>query len=364
MRLRGIPISSIPRLLAPRPVPRDRDLHVFLCICDHYEPMWHKPARHVQDARVERWTRDYPQSVDGICDSSGRAPQHTFFYPADEYEPEHVDQIAELCRAGFGDVEVHLHHRHDTSQSLRDKLEAYLQLLHDRHGMLERDAMGRLTYGFIHGNWALDNSHPDCDWCGVNDELTVLRETGCYADFTMPAAPHDCQTSTVNSIYYATDDPDQPNSHDRGNDARVGRRPHGDEMLMIQGPLTVDWSRRKWGLFPRLENGDLTGRLPASLRRFQLWIDAGVCVAGREDWRFIKLHTHGAQEPNMEMFLGGPMRRFHEELRQFADKHQRLKYYYVTAREMAHLVHAAEEISTFDSDIAFPSCFSKEPVQT
>ncbi len=363
MRIRGIPLSGIPRALVPRPVPRDRDLHVFLCICDHYEPMWHKPARHVQDARVERWVHEYPYSVEGLCDSRGRPPQHTFFYPADEYDAEHVESIAQLCRAGLGDVEVHLHHRHDTSQILRDKLEHYVRVLHERHGLLERDATGRLSYGFIHGNWALDNSRPDCDWCGVNDELTILLETGCYADFTMPAAPEPCQTSTVNSIYYATDDAQRPKSHDRGEPARVGRRQQDDELLLIQGPLAFDWTNRKWGILPRIENGDLTGPRPPSMHRLEMWINAGVCVAGRENWRFVKLHTHGAQECNMEMFLGGAMRRFHEALHDFADANRRFKYYYVTARDMANLVHAAEDTATINSDNPFPSCFSKEPVQ-
>jgi hypothetical protein len=243
---------------------------------------------------------------------------------------------------------------------MRDKLAEHLHVLHHRHGLLEKDASGRITYGFIHGNWALDNSHPKGDWCGVNDEITVLRETGCYADFTMPAAPNHCQTATVNSIYYAIDDPHLPKSHDRGIPARVGCRPPHGGLLMIQGPLGIDWKSRKWGLLPKLENGDLTGRRPASIDRLNLWTSAGVCVAGRENWRFVKLHTHGAQEPNMDMFLAGTMRRFHDKLRQFADVHPRLKYYYVTAREMANLVHDAE--SNGPIDFPFPSCFSKEPV--
>jgi len=198
-------------------------------------------------------------------------------------------------------------------------------------------------YGFIHGNWALDNSRPDGDWCGVNDEITILRETGCYADFTMPSAPDACQTTTVNSIYYAIDDPARPKSHDRGIAAQVGKRAPVNGLLAIQGPLGFDWSDRKWGLAPRLENGDLTGRRPASISRFRLWCRAGVSVKGREDWLFIKLHTHGAQEANAEMFLGGAMRRFHLDLAAHARLHPSLKYYYVTAREMAHLVHSAEE---------------------
>jgi hypothetical protein len=342
MRIRGIPIQSIPELLLPRPGLADRDVHLFLSVCDHYEPMWHRPPRHVQDARVARWVEELPVALDGLEDSTGRPPQHTFFYPGDEYDPAHVDEIAGLCRAGFGDVEVHLHHRHDTSESLREKLANYAETLHRRHGLLERDASGQITYGFIHGNWALDNSHPHGDWCGVNDELTILRETGCYADFTMPAAPSPCQTTTVNSIYYAIDDPQRPRSHDRGIAARVGQAGPKNGLLMIQGPLTFDWRQRKWSLVPRLENGDLTGRRPATIDRLRLWAGAAVSVAGRPDWRFIKLHTHGAQEANAEMFLGGAMRRFHVDLRAFAATNSRLKYHYVTAREMAGLIHQAE----------------------
>jgi hypothetical protein len=300
------------------------------------------PPRHVQDARVERWLRGYPQMAAGFEDSAGRPPQHTFFYPADEYVAEHVEQIAGLCRAGYGDVEVHLHHHNDTSESLREKLETYVHILSARHGMLERDATGRLTYGFIHGNWALDNSHPTGEWCGVNDELTILRETGCYADFTMPSAPDGCQTTTVNSLYYAIDDPLRPKSHDRGIPARVGAQPPAEGLLMIQGPLVADWSNRRLGVMPRIENGDLIGKRPPTISRFRLWCRAGVSVIGRPDWLFVKLHTHGAQEKNAEMLLGEPMRRFHEELGQFARLHPALRYYYVTAREMAALALQAE----------------------
>ena len=46
---------------------------------------------------------------------------------------------------------------------------------------------GRVVFGFIHGNWALDNSRPDGKYCGLNNEITLLRDLGCYADFTMPS---------------------------------------------------------------------------------------------------------------------------------------------------------------------------------
>ena len=128
-------------------------LRVFIAVCDHYEPMWAAAGRDLQRERVARWLLEYPESVAGIHDSAGRPPQHTFFYPEEEYEPEYLDQLAKLCQAGYGNVEVHLHHDGDTSAALCEKLERYIDHLHHRHGLLHRPAKGRITYGFIHGNW-------------------------------------------------------------------------------------------------------------------------------------------------------------------------------------------------------------------
>lgn len=363
IKIRGLTPAQL-LLLASAVRPQRQKLeHVFICIADHYEPMWNRPAPAVQIERVERWVRGYPEMAAGLADSRGRSPQHTFFYPQDEYRPEHVQPIADLCRQGFGDMEVHLHHDNDTADGLREKLLTFAETLHNVHGMLRRNDQGRLGYAFIHGNWALDNSRPDGRWCGVNNELSVLMETGCYADFTMPSAPAACQTSTLNSIYYAQDEHDQPKSHDRGVAARVGGKPPEDSLLMIQGPLALDWSKRKWGLLPGIENGDLTGKRPPTLKRLQLWLQAGVQVAGRDDWTFVKLHTHGAQEANAEMFLGGPMREFHQSLARYAAGRDDFRYYYVTAYEMARLVKQAELGSTVP-DFCFPRLATKSSLET
>ncbi|HEX7448339.1 MAG TPA: hypothetical protein VF306_12380, partial [Pirellulales bacterium] len=322
--------------------PDDGPLHVFVCVADHYEPKRANAPPHLARERVERWRRQYPASVAGLADSIGRPPRHTFFYPAEEYKAEYLDMLAEMCQQGLGEVEVHLHHDNDTSENLRATLIDFKQTLYLRHGLLAKNAAGEITYGFIHGNWALDNSRGDGRWCGVNDELTVLRETGCYADFTMPSAPADCQTSTINSIYYAFDDCRRPMSHNRGQPARVGGEAPPEALLLIQGPLALDWRSRKFGLLPRLENGDLHGGRPPTADRLRLWLRAGVTVAGRPDWRFVKLHTHGAHEPNAAILLGEPMRRFHESLAEMARNEPTFNYYYVSAREMADLVHQAE----------------------
>src|SRR5262249_10417263 len=133
---------------------------------------------------------------------------------------------------------------------------------------------------------------------------------------------------------------------DRGTPAQVGVAPPNGSLMMIQGPLALDWRCRKWGLFPRLENGDLTARRPPSLDRLALWMQAGVHVVGPNDWLFIKLHAHGAEEASAEMLLGEPMRRFHESLREFASRDSGFRYYYVTTYEMASLVRQAQNGAT------------------
>jgi hypothetical protein len=313
---------------------------VFVCVADHFEPDLGGASPTLQRDRVARWVSEYGPSVEGFRDSRGRPPQHTFFYPVESYEAGLVEQLSALARRGYGDVEVHLHHDNDSAERLRTLLFAAVEQLHERHGLLSKDGAGRIKYGFIHGNWALDNSHPEGRWCGVDNELSILYETGCYADFTMPAAPSPEQTRIINSIYYARGRPGRSKSHDSGVIAEVGQRPGAGSLLMIQGPLLMT-RRRLWSK-PRLENGNLAGSQPPSAARLADWLRAGVRVRGHEQWLFVKLHTHGAKEANTAVLLGEPMRRFHSALRQYAHDNQ-FEYFYVTAREMAQLVVQAEQ---------------------
>ena len=347
MRIRGIPADVAVRLLLrPARLPPG-PVHVFLCIADHFEPAWHGAGRQAQQERVLRWTRAYPTLSAPFVDSAGRRPRHTFFYPAEQYHPALLDPLAELCHSGWGDVEIHLHHDRDTRENLRETLQSFASQLSSRHGLLRRDEWGAIRYGFIHGNWALNNCRPDGRWCGVDDELSVLAESGCYADFTMPAAPSPAQPRAVNQLYYADCRPEAGrNAHACGKAAAVGQLPPPDGLLMVQGPLLFDWSRRKWGCLPKLENGDLRAGNAPSLSRLAAWVSAGIHVQGRPEWIFVKLHTHGAPEANAEMLLGQPMRQFHEDLARLAQSTELFRYYYVTAHEMAQLIHQAERGQT------------------
>ncbi len=332
-------LATVGRRRAPR---SGASVHVLLAIADHFEPNWRVVGHDRAWLRVARWIREYPALFGAFRDSDGRPPRHTFFYPMEDYEPSHLDALAELCRTGFGEVEIHLHHDADTAENLRRTLLSSRDLLADRHGLLARNRhTGELAYGFIHGNWALDNSRSDGRWCGVNNELDVLRESGCYADFTLPAAPSSAQMRKINSIYYAVDDPARPKSHDRGVD--VGREPAPQNALMlIQGPLLLDWRARRRGFLPGIENGCLQRSQPPAMRRLESWLRARVQVPRRPDWFFVKLHCHGGPEMDHETLLGAPMVDFHRGLADCAAADPCFHFHYVTVREMYNLAKAAE----------------------
>ncbi|MBI4396966.1 MAG: hypothetical protein HY548_07725 [Elusimicrobia bacterium] len=278
-------------------------VHVVFLFADHFEPYWGGSSRDLARTRAQEWCRQYPEVARKHRDAEGRHPQHTHFYPEEEYDPEILDELQALCRNGFGDVEVHLHHDGDTGEELRRKLTRFKNLLYSHHGLLRRNAVtGQIDYGFIHGNWALDNSRKDGKWCGVNDELTILKETGCYADFTLPSAPSDTQTRRINSLYWAHDDPARPKSHDAGRRLAKG---HWDSqgLLMVQGPLALNWKSRKWGLFPRIENAEISSDNPPTRERVRLWAKQMIHVEGRPDHIIIKVHSHGTQESNRRAFF-------------------------------------------------------------
>ncbi len=328
---------------ALRPRPRRRGpLTICLAMADHFEPYWAEADDAKALERLAVWEAGLPALARGLADCRGRPPQHDFFYPVEQYRPQVLERLAGLCRAGLGAVEVHLHHHGESSQELEELLAGFARTLHQEHGLLERDpAGGQVTYGFIHGNWALDNSRPDGQWCGRNDEIGILARTGCYADFTLPSAPSPTQTRIINSIYYATDDPERPKSHDTGTLAAVGQPPQGD-LLLVQGVLALDWGRRKWGLLPRLETSELAWHNPPHLRRMPLWLRYAPSVAGAENVRFIKLCCHGAPEENHPALLGPAMRAFLEGLCRGYNDGQRYRLMFMTCREMAQAIHALE----------------------
>jgi hypothetical protein len=309
--------------------------HVYFCFVDHYEPYGGTSDKARAHERVRLWLEKYPAIANKHEDSFGNRPKHTYFYPIEEYDAELIDQLKGLCDAGYGDIEVHLHHDNDTAENFRDTIIRYIRLLHERHGLLRKDpATGKIIYSFIHGNWALDNSRPDGRWCGVDNEIGILVETGCYADMTMPSAPSDTQTSKINSIYFALGRDGHRKAHDMGRDLRVGEWGEADELLLIQGPLTLNWKDARHGIIPKIESAELSFDAPPSAHRVHLWGECGIGVKGAEEHVFIKVHTHGATEASMQMLFNGGFDLLWTELERQYRRGTEDTLRYVTAWEM------------------------------
>jgi hypothetical protein len=274
-----------PKVTGPR--------HLLFAICDHYEPRWKNPSPETAEERVRIWEDDYPKMADGFRDADGFTPRHSFFFPSEEYSPTYLDRLARMARRGYGEVEIHLHHDADTEAGLRANLAEFIERLVG-HGHLSRTADGSPRYAFIHGNWALANGRRDRRWCGVDAELPLLFETGCYADFTFPSVPSDTQPNMVNQIYWPTGDLSRPRSYERGERAKVGVR-KDDRILLITGPLTV-WKRPgKKSLW--IETGDLTGMAPPDPERVRAWAFQNIHVEGRPEWVFVKVHKEREGSP-------------------------------------------------------------------
>jgi hypothetical protein len=315
--------------------PRGRR-HLLFALCDHFEPFWRRPPHAVAEARVRAWYEGYPALARRFRDADGRHPRHSFFYPGEEYTPDFLDRLGELARAGLGEVELHLHHDGDTPDGLRAKIAAYLGL-YAAHGHLSRDG-GRPRYAFIHGNWCLANARRDRRWCGVDGELPLLFETGCYADFTFPAAPDESQPGIVNKIYWPDGDLARARAYERGRRARVGEV-LSDRLLMIEGPLAL--ARRPDRLAVRVENAALTADDPPTPERLRSWLAQEIHVEGRPEWVFVKLHTHGAPEKQGAALLGPAGVALHQTLASLQDDGAPWSLHYVTAREMYNVAIAA-----------------------
>ena len=311
--------------------------HLLFAFCDHFEPLWGHASFARGEERVRAWGSRYPVLAQRYRDADGLHPRHSFFFPGEQYAPELLEPLAVLTRAGLGEVELHLHHDGDSATHLRLEIARYLAA-YMRHGLLSRDGEGRPRYGFIHGNWCLANARGDGRWCGVDEEVSLLFETGCYADFTFPSAPDASQPHRINQIYWPTGNLRRRRSYESGERARVGR-PRSDRILLIEGPLAL--ARRRGHLLPRIESAAVTAADPASPARVRTWVSQRIHVEGRPEWVFVKVHTHGAPETQAESLLGAGGDALHRELTTRYNDGHRFILHYVTAREMFNIARAA-----------------------
>lgn len=330
-----------------RRVPRS-PVHLIIALADHFEPSivpengLLRARYEEQERRLDFWCQEYPRLADAWRDSDGRPFVHTYFYPAEQYDHGLIQRLAEHCQAGWGEIEIHLHHgipAPDTAGNTRRQLLEFRDKLASDHGCLSYvDGSGSPKYAFVHGNFALANSAAG-HFCGVDDEMQVLADTGCYADLTLPTASfHPAQIAKINSLYECALPLSQRAPHRRGRDLERGRSPEVFP-LMVQGPLMPHFFPSRSGK-AGIENGAITRRNPLSLSRLRLWKQAAIAVRGKPDWLFIKLHCHGMDPTQQDAVIGSPMREFLRELVEGAEQRGELLHF-VSAREMVNIILAA-----------------------
>ncbi len=315
-----------------------KPVHLFVMFADHFEPG-------ERFDRMQRWESEYPKLAAKHRDSSGRKPRHSWFYPGEQPIDRNMESLQRLVAGGNGEVELHYHHGSDTQESTARKFAAAVEYFQKFHFLKTVD--GQTHFGFIHGNWSLDNSNQP-DTCGANRELDLLRGLGCFADYTFPSIFHESQPRLVNSIFEAVDD-DRPKSYDSGRPLRAGQPVNQEALVLIEGPLMLFPTLSPRKLFIGIEDGNVHMADPIDERRVDLWVKANVHVQGRPDWVFVKIHGHGAStDEDMEEWLGGHLDRGLTYLeRRYNDGFQYVLHY-VTAREMYNLVRAAAAGKTGD----------------
>lgn len=307
--------------------------HVIFIFVDHYELAGKEP-------RLEQWMTRYPELTASHVDADGCHPKHSWFYALDLLCENELIQLSKLVEAGLGEIDLHWHHDHDTEESFLEKLREGLKVF-QKHGFMRPIEPGRMgCFGFIHGNWSLNNARGD-SYCGVDNEIELLKSAGCYGDFTYPALYSEAQPDKINSIYYASFEPGT-RGYFTGRDAEVGRLGLDDEFLIFQGPLTINWRDWRFKWHPTIENGEV-GRscTHGDPVRIDSWVKQGIQVKGRPDWVFVKVFCHGGQD--YESVLGDATDRMFSHLEQKYNDGKHYLLHYVTAREAYNIVRAAED---------------------
>ena len=327
------------RELAGRLATLPRPVHLILLVANHFEPATTPDGL----PQLERWCKLARATGASVRDHDGTPFRHTNFFPAEQYEPRRLEMIADLQANGFGEVEIHFHHgveKPDTADNTRRMLTDFRDVLAERHRCLSRDnPNGPPRYAFVHGNWALANSAGG-RFCGVDEEMQILADTGCYADFTLPSAPDESQVPRLNAIYQCGHPLNERCPHRSGPDLRVGDKP--TLPIIFTGPLVFDWTRRVRGLpIPRLDDGALAQNYPLTLGRWNRWRSARIGVAGRPDWQFIKLYSHGFFESDQDVMIGRQWERFMNEVLELGDRTGDFKIHFASAREAFNMVTAA-----------------------
>jgi len=321
--------ATVTGLIPPASASSPAPTHIFFLFVDHFEPDWSLE-------RTREWAGRYRALARRHLDSTGRPAQHTWFFPGDQIDDGILEELRQLTAEGLGKVELHYHHDGDNSKSLAVGLTYAIGEM-QKFGFL-KTVDGRTAFAFVHGNEGLDDSSGE--YCGVRDELRLLRSLGCFGDFTFPALYNAAQPPSVNNIYAARDDAGPKSYSVRW--PLLDLKSGAADLMIFQGPLTLAPTLNARRLFLDVDDANIHPAMPASPGRVRRWVNARVHVPQRPDWLFVKVFGHTASSAeDMNEALGEHFDSALTELERRYNNGEQYVLHYVTAREAYNLAMAA-----------------------
>ena len=314
------------------PVP-DHEKHLIFVMVDHYE---HGGPRDKERGTRENaiWCDKFMEISDRHLDDYGNNFRYTWFYPFDHHNGEIMERLSSMAHGGYGEVELHWHigsksvvNRDNFSAKLSEAIEWFQSF-----GALITAEDSKTAFAYVAGVWDLDAGRGGSETHGITDQIEKLVDQGCYADFTFSTIGSPAQPSTVNSLYYVTDDPEQAKSYDTGQPSQVGTNVD-NQLLIFQGPSAISW-------LGYLEYGAIEDDPRFEPHRVPKWIDANIHVHGRPEWIFVKVYSHGAQ--SQDVVLAHDMDRMLASLREHCQQ-RGIKLHFMTAREAFNVIKSAED---------------------
>lgn len=311
----------------------DDEKHLIFVMVDHYEHGGRR-AKERGAKENEIWCDKFMEISDRHEDDYGNNFRYTWFYPFGHHNDKIMERLSKMAYGGYGEVELHWHLSSSSSvnrENFTAKLSEAIEWFQS-YGAFITAEDSKTAFAYVAGIWDLDAGRGGIETHGITDQIQKLVDQGCYADFTFSTIGTNAQPSTVNSLYYVTDDPDEPKSYDTGQHSKVGNTVE-DKLLIFQGPSALSWNGD-------IEYGAIENDPRFETCRISKWIDANVHFHGRPEWIFVKVYSHGAQ--SQDVVLKHDMDWMLTSLREEC-KQREIKLHFMTAREAFNVVKSAED---------------------
>ena len=315
---------------------RTTPMHVIFAFVDHWENGYGENGKRLANL----FYNEYNDMAKKHQDADGISPQHTWFCVY--LEKPSIQVISKCVFNNLGEMEIHIHHGTanddgcDNTPEITQYLNDYINFLQKVGACITAELEPKTAFGFIHGMWALDNSR--CmdghrQYCGCNEELNLLISKKCYGDFTFPAWG-TMDPKWKSKICLCMDSP-YPKSYDYyfRELSKFDSPPQNNEFLIFEGPGYISTNIDK-------------NEAP-TLARMNSLVNANVHVIGRDDWVFVKVNSHCAQNlddpQGFNNIIGNTADKFYSDIEQVFNDGINYKLHYATSRELYNIAMAAAD---------------------